>query len=110
MKYEKAIIVLLRRVRSLPWFVGQRLGQARSSPQLGTSRMRTPILLEWRLTALGLNPREIKRSAPDAFANLESTCANCADKRRCLDDMMESLNPSGWESYCPNSGTIRTFL
>lgn len=71
---------------------------------------RTPVLLEWRLTALRLNPKDIGRCYPDVLANLRSTCALCTEKQRCLDDMMEHLNPPGWESYCPNSGTIRTLL
>jgi hypothetical protein len=70
----------------------------------------TPVLLGWRLTALRLNPRDIERAYPEVFANLQRTCASCTEKRRCLDDMMDSVNPPGWESYCPNSGTIRTLL
>jgi hypothetical protein len=70
---------------------------------------RSPALLECRLTALQLNPKAIERLAPDVLDNLRSTCAMCTEKRRCLEDMMEHLNPPGWEGYCPNSGTIRTF-
>lgn len=68
----------------------------------------TPVLLGWRLTALGLNPRRIGTAYPDVYCNLKTTCHACPVKQRCLDDMMESVNPPGWESYCPNSGTIRT--
>ncbi len=70
----------------------------------------TPVLLEWRLTALRLNPRDIGFAYPEVLADLQTTCASCSVKRRCLDDMMDSINPPGWESYCPNSGTIRTLL
>lgn len=69
-----------------------------------------PVLLEWRLTALRLNPRALGRAYPEVFANLKSTCLSCPDKQRCLDDMMECWNPPGWESYCPNSGTIQLLL
>lgn len=71
---------------------------------------RTPALLQWRLTALGLNPQRIRHAHPDVFGNLKVTCHSCPVKQRCLDDMMECTNPPGWESYCPNSGTIRTLI
>jgi hypothetical protein len=70
---------------------------------------RSPVLLGCRLTALQLNPKAIERLAPAVLDNLRSTCALCTEKRRCLEDMMEHLNPPGWEGYCPNSGKIRTF-
>lgn len=70
----------------------------------------TPVLLEWRLTALGLNPKAIEGCYPDVSSDLRRTCASCTEKQRCLDDMMDYFNPPGWESYCPNSGTIRTLL
>lgn len=68
----------------------------------------TPTLLGWRLTALGLNPTRISGKHPDVYRDLKTTCHACPVKQRCLDDMMECLIPAGWESYCPNSGTIRT--
>lgn len=80
-----------------------------ASSQLPSDAHRSPILLEWRLTALEQNPKEIERHSPKVLANLRSTCALCAQKRRCLEDMMDYRNPP-WESYCPNSRTIRTFL
>lgn len=69
-----------------------------------------PALLGWRLTALGLNPKRIANAHPDVYRNLKTTCRSCPVKQRCLDDMMECVNPPGWESYCPNSGTIRTLV
>lgn len=71
---------------------------------------RTPTLLQWRLTALGLNPVDLAQCCPDILQNLKTTCAQCTDKQRCLDDMMDYVNPPGWESYCPNSSTLRTLL
>ena len=80
-----------------------------ASPQRVSDARRSPTLLGWRLTALELNPKEIERHSPKVLANLRSTCALCTQKRRCLEDMMDYRNPP-WESYCPNSGTIRTLL
>lgn len=76
----------------------------------GLDDCRTPALLAWRLTALGLNPKRIENAYPDVSRNLKTTCHSCPVKQRCLDDMMERVNPPGWESYCPNSGTIRTLM
>jgi hypothetical protein len=76
----------------------------------GWDDCRTPAVLGWRLTALGLNPKRIGHAYPDVFRNLKITCHSCPVKQRCLEDMMECVNPPGWESYCPNSGTIRTLI
>jgi hypothetical protein len=62
------------------------------------------------LTALGLNPKRIGDAHPDVFLDLKATCHSCPLKQRCLDDMMDCINPPGWESYCPNAGTIRTLI
>jgi hypothetical protein len=105
MRSESSLSHPLTAVRSIA-DSRQRSGSAGASPMC----CRTPVLLGWRLTALRLNPRDIERAYPQVFANLQHTCASCSEKRRCLDDMMDSINPPGWESYCPNSGTIRTLL
>jgi hypothetical protein len=41
---------------------------------------------------------------------LRNKCALCADKRRCLEDMMDFRHPPGWEGYCPNAAAIRALL
>ena len=64
-------------------------------------------LLEWRLTALGINPKDIERYSPRTLANLRSTCALCAHKRRCLEGIMDYGAPPGWAGYCPNAIAIR---
>lgn len=108
MTYKNSIAEALRRarLRSRESDAAAREAAARAAD----ASSRTPVLLEWRLTALRLYPGEIERLSPDVLANLRSTCTACTEKQRCLDDMMEFLNPPGWESYCPNSGTIRTLL
>jgi hypothetical protein len=67
-------------------------------------------LLGWRLTGLGLNPKDIEQQAPQLLAQLQSRCALCAGKRRCLEDMMDFRHPPGWQDYCPNAATIRALL
>jgi hypothetical protein len=66
------------------------------------------VLLEWRLTALGINPKDIERYSPVMLASLRNRCALCAHKRRCLEGMMEYGTPPGWDGYCPNAVAIRT--
>ena len=106
MAFKNSIAEALRRTR-----LRLRDGDgAETAARAADASPRTPVLLEWRLTALRLNPRDIERLSPDVLANLRSTCTLCTEKQRCLDDMMEFLNPPGWESYCPNSGTVRTLL
>jgi hypothetical protein len=79
-----------------------------------TPRRRAPhvpshrhTLLGWRLTGLGLNPKDIERQYPHVLVQLRSKCALCADKRRCLEGMMDFRRPPGWEAYCPNATVIR---
>ena len=64
-------------------------------------------LLEWRLTALGINPKDIARYSPAMLASLRGSCALCEHKRRCLEGMMDHRSPPGWGGYCPNAVAIR---
>jgi hypothetical protein len=68
--------------------------------------LRGCVLLEWRLTSLGLNPKGIKRVSPEILERLRSTCTACSHKQRCFDDMMNGFNTPGWEQYCPNAETL----
>ena len=65
-------------------------------------------LLHRRLEALDLEAADIVRLSPLLLADLERTCACCADRERCAADMAEDPGAPGWESYCPNSGTLKT--
>jgi hypothetical protein len=68
--------------------------------------LRGCVLLEWRLTALGLNPKGIGRVSPEILERLRSTCAACSHKQQCFDDMMDGFDTSGWQRYCPNAETL----
>lgn len=67
-------------------------------------------LVGWRLTALGINPKSIERHSPDLLLLLRSRCALCADKGKCLEDMMDLHHPPGWEEYCPNAEVIAALV
>lgn len=68
----------------------------------------THELLDRRLAALGLSDEEIWKLSPLLLRDLQSTCSRCPDRKRCADDMEISPLAPGWESYCPNAGTLRT--
>jgi hypothetical protein len=67
-------------------------------------------LLHRRLELLKLDAADIFRLSPLLLADLERTCACCADRERCTTDLAEAPEATGWESYCPNSGTLKTLL
>lgn len=73
----------------------------------GTDMILESLLLQ-RLQSLSLNPADIKTLSPLLLAELQHNCQGCQDKERCQDDFAESDNPQGWESYCPNAGTLRS--
>ena len=65
------------------------------------------LLIEKRMAALELDPEDVRKLSPLILRDLQRTCALCSDKGRCADDMaLDPLAP-GWESYCPNSSTLR---
>ena len=65
-----------------------------------------PLLLGRRLAALGLDPGEVAALSPLLLADLKRSCNACAERDRCIDDMKSDPLAPGWESYCPNAGTL----
>lgn len=70
----------------------------------------TVLLLERRLEALRITPEQVRAISPLLLADLQRTCCACPDKSRCSADMKVDPLAAGWESYCPNSGTLRTLV
>lgn len=66
------------------------------------------LLLDKRLAALHLDPEEIRKLSPILLADLQRTCANCGDKKRCAADFKLNESPEGWQAYCPNARTLET--
>jgi hypothetical protein len=65
-------------------------------------------LLRRRLASLNLDPEDVRKLSPLLLRDLQRTCAMCEEKERCAADLGESSDTVGWDSYCPNSGTLRT--
>lgn len=65
-------------------------------------------LLKRRMAALGIDEGDVRALSPLLLRDLQRTCACCTDKQRCVGDMAADINAPGWESYCPNAGTLRS--
>jgi hypothetical protein len=90
-------------------WMAEDVGMARDDLVLMLSRPDGPAdLLHRRLAALDIDPEDIRRISPLLLADLERTCAQCKDRDRCAEEMKDDPLPAGWESYCPNAGTLRT--
>jgi hypothetical protein len=98
---------------SARWIVSS-LRRSSSQQSDGGSEPAAPLprhlytLLEWHLTALGINPKDTGRHSPAMLADLRGRCALCEHKRLCLEGMMDHGIPPGWGDYCPNAVAIRT--
>lgn len=84
--------------------IGLSTGELR---RLGAQPNGTELLLERRLLQLQLDPEDIRKLSPLLLNDLERTCALCRDKARCGQDFKDGTH-AGWESYCPNAGTLQT--
>src|SRR5579859_4307526 len=63
-------------------------------------------LLQRRLAALDLDPKEVARLEPAAYRDLQRVCILCKSHRRCAWDFAHGAPPPTWERYCPNTGTL----
>lgn len=101
-----------KRISSTMWFLKQTRSPQESRPEPLTEHPPAHLytLVGWRLTALGINPKAIECHSPDLLHLLKNRCALCADKGKCLEGMMDSRHPPGWEDYCPNAGAISALV
>jgi hypothetical protein len=76
--------------------------------KIATQENGTAELLQRRLKALRLDEDEIRLLSPLLLRDLQVTCSLCAAKSQCSSDMDRSDRPQGWETYCPNAGTLAT--
>jgi len=63
-------------------------------------------LLRRRMTALDLDPREVRRVEPAALQDLQRVCSLCAHRRRCAHDLAQDPGNPAWKDYCPNAETL----
>jgi hypothetical protein len=64
-------------------------------------------LLLRRMAQLDLDRKEVVRSLPGTFHDLQRVCALCRYHRRCLRDLDRNPSDPSWESYCPNVETLK---
>ena len=63
-------------------------------------------LLQRRMAALDLDPKEVAWLEPAASRDLQRVCTMCKSHRRCAWDFARRAPPSTWNSYCPNTSTL----
>src|ERR1700746_110698 len=63
-------------------------------------------LLQRRMAALDLDPKEVSWLEPAALPHLQRVCTMCKSHRRCAWDFARRAPPTKWERYCPNTGTL----
>jgi hypothetical protein len=85
------------------------VAEAIRAPDLDVSE-RPCALLDQRLHSLSVDQDKLREACPDVLANLFTTCSQCGEKERCASDFKDREFPAGWDSYCPNSGTLKTLL
>jgi hypothetical protein len=63
-------------------------------------------LLERRMAALNLDPKEVCEIAPQTFRELQQLCSLCKSRGRCLQDLTRTSSSATWKDYCPNVETL----
>jgi hypothetical protein len=63
-------------------------------------------LLLRRMAALDLDRKEVSRTEPRTFQDLQRVCSMCDSKRRCRRDLTRDAADPVWEDYCPNAATL----
>ena len=63
-------------------------------------------LLQRRMAALDLDPKEVSWLEPAALRDLQRVCTMCKSHRRCAWDFARKASLSSWERYCPNTSTL----
>jgi hypothetical protein len=64
-------------------------------------------LLGQRLAQLKLDESDLRHEEPQAFRDLQRVCTMCASKGRCEHDLANRPANPAWQSYCPNTLTLK---
>jgi hypothetical protein len=63
-------------------------------------------LLQRRMAALDLDPKEVAWLEPAAFRDMQRVCTMCKSHRQCAWDFARRAPMAKWERYCPNTSTL----
>ena len=63
-------------------------------------------LLQRRMAALDLDPKEVSRIEPETLRDLQRVCTLCKSHRRCARDFAGKAATETWNEYCPNTDTL----
>jgi hypothetical protein len=63
-------------------------------------------LLPKRMTALDLDPEEVKQVEPQVFRDMQRVCSLCGSHKRCIADLTHDAQNPAWKNYCPNVQTL----
>lgn len=64
-------------------------------------------LLGSRLRALKLDPATLSATKPAVARDLSRLCTLCRDKAQCRHDLEQRPESPAWQSYCPNTDTLK---
>lgn len=64
-------------------------------------------LLLRRMSALDLDKKEVSRTEPRTFQDLQRVCSFCESRRRCVRDLDRNSADPQWQDYCPNAETLK---
>src|SRR5262249_10000534 len=67
-------------------------------------------LLYRRMEGLGLSRTQIACAARGLMRDLERTCAGCAEKRVCKQDLARRPDSPAWMEYCPNAESLQSAM
>jgi hypothetical protein len=67
-------------------------------------------LLLRRLDESRLDATEIKKVEPQVMRDLQRVCTLCASKRRCSHDLATKPSDPAWQTYCPNTTTLKALI
>jgi hypothetical protein len=67
-------------------------------------------LLLRRLDESKLDAAEIKKVEPQVMRDLQRVCTLCASKRKCSHDLATKPSDPAWQTYCPNTTTLKALI
>ena len=67
-------------------------------------------LLLRRVDECKLDATEIMKVEPQVMRDLQRVCTLCASKRKCSHDLATRPSEPGWQTYCPNTTTLKALM